>query len=180
LQFSRAFLPNKAQYFALGIAAAAVVRGEGERGYLAVLLGTLVLCDLEGGVEKLVAPLVWTVCLAAQCSTISFPRNGAVYTARLLRGWRGAFWWVTRVLQSRPLVWLGAVSYCIYLVNEPVQKLLGVVLALLVQGDAGLFTVLWLPGAVLLPILAAWWLHERIELPAQRYGRGIALAVNVQ
>ena len=59
-------------------------------------------------------------------------------------------------LRSRPLVWLGAVSYCIYLVNEPVQKLLGVTLALVVQGDATLFTALWLPGAVVLPILAAW------------------------
>jgi peptidoglycan/LPS O-acetylase OafA/YrhL len=85
-----------------------------------------------------------------------------------------------RVLRSRPLVWLGAISYCVYLVNEPVQKLLGVALAAFVQGDATLFTALWLPGAVLLPILAAWWLHEWIELPAQRYGRGMALAVNVQ
>jgi peptidoglycan/LPS O-acetylase OafA/YrhL len=79
------------------------------------------------------------------------------------------------VLQSRPLVWLGAVSYCIYLVNEPVQKLLGVTLASLVQGDAALFTALWIPGAVVLPILASWWLHEWVEVPAQRYGRGVAL-----
>jgi peptidoglycan/LPS O-acetylase OafA/YrhL len=88
---------------------------------------------------------------------------------------------VALVLESRPLVWLGAVSYCIYLVNEPVQKLLGVSLSLLVRGDATLFTLLWLPGATMLPLLAAWWLHEWIELPAQRYGRGIAMAaVNVQ
>ncbi len=84
------------------------------------------------------------------------------------------------VLQSRPLVRLGALSYCIYLVNEPAQKLLGVTLAVLVQGNPAVFTALWLPGAVALPILAAWWLHRWIELPAQRYGRGIALAVNVQ
>ena len=58
--------------------------------------------------------------------------------------------------------------------NEPVQKLLGVTLAALVQGDAVLFTALWLPGAVVLPIFASWWLHERIERPAQRYGRGLA------
>jgi hypothetical protein len=37
-----------------------------------------------------------------------------------------------------------------------------------------LFTALWLPGAVVLPIVASWWLHERIEVPAQRYGRGVA------
>ena len=83
------------------------------------------------------------------------------------------------MLQSRALVWLGAVSYCTYLVNEPVQKLLGVALAMLAHGDATLFTALWIPGAIILPILAAWWLHEWIELPAQRYGRDMAL-VNVQ
>jgi peptidoglycan/LPS O-acetylase OafA/YrhL len=80
------------------------------------------------------------------------------------------------LLQSRPLVWLGAISYCIYLVNEPVQKLLGVTLAMLAQGDAGWFTALWIPGAIALPILASWWLHEWIEVPAQRRGRGLALA----
>jgi peptidoglycan/LPS O-acetylase OafA/YrhL len=77
-------------------------------------------------------------------------------------------------LRSRLLVWLGAVSYCIYLVNEPVQKLLGVALAVTVQGNAALFTALWLPGAVVLPILAAWWLHEWIEAPALRWGRAMA------
>ncbi len=80
------------------------------------------------------------------------------------------------LLQSPPLVWLGAVSYCIYLVHEPVQRLLGIALAALVRGDAPLFTALWIPGAVVLPVLAAWWLHGRVEVPAQRYGRGIARA----
>ncbi len=67
-QFSRAFLPNKAQYFALGIASAIVVR-EGAKGlgsYLPVLGATLVLCIGRGGADKLLPPLVWTVCLAAQ------------------------------------------------------------------------------------------------------------------
>jgi peptidoglycan/LPS O-acetylase OafA/YrhL len=59
-------------------------------------------------------------------------------------------------------------------VNEPVQKLLGVALAVTVQGNAALFTALWLPGAVVLPILAAWWLHEWIEAPALRWGRAMA------
>ena len=79
------------------------------------------------------------------------------------------------------MVWLGAVSYCIYLINEPIQKLIGVGLAYLTQGSATLFIATWIPGSILLPILAAWWLHDWIELPAQRYGRGVALAtVNVQ
>jgi peptidoglycan/LPS O-acetylase OafA/YrhL len=77
-------------------------------------------------------------------------------------------------LRSRQLVWLGAVSYCLYLVNEPVQKVLGVTLAVIVQGDAALFTALWLPGAVVLPVLAAWLLHEWIEAPTLRRGRALA------
>jgi peptidoglycan/LPS O-acetylase OafA/YrhL len=156
-QFSRAFLPNKAQYFALGMASAIIVR-QGNKAlgaYVAVLVATLVLCVAQGGVDKLLPPLVWAACLAAQ---LSVPSMGALAAA----------------LRSRPLVWLGAVSYCLYLVNEPVQKLLGVTLAVVVQGNATLLTALWLPGAVVLPVLAAWLLHEWIEAPTLRWGRALA------
>jgi peptidoglycan/LPS O-acetylase OafA/YrhL len=203
-QFSRAFLPNKAQYFALGVASAIVVRQEagGLGAYALVLTATLALSALQGGIDKLLPPILWSVCLTAQLhvssrlqSSSPFQSSSAPHSSSLLhssslrkRGSRtgsahAAFAWVpvcagmtASVLQSRPLVWLGALSYCIYLVNEPVQKLLGVTLAIAVRGDAAWFTTLWIPGAVLLPILASWWLHERIELPAQRYGRDMALA----
>src|SRR5271166_5735469 len=127
------------------------------------------LCAVQGGADKLLPPLVWTVCLAAQVLPSSPRKRGSGGWVPACAGMMAA------VLQSRPLVWLGAVSYCIYLVNEPLQKLLGVTLAMLVHGDAALFTALWIPGAVALPILASWWLHERVEVPAQRYGRGLAL-----
>jgi peptidoglycan/LPS O-acetylase OafA/YrhL len=169
-QFSRAFLPNKAQYFALGVVSAVLVRDGATRwgDYLAVIAATLVLCLIEGGPDKLLPPLVWTACLAAQLYSSSPRRQGP-------GGWIPAFaGMAAAVLQSRPLVWLGAVSYCIYLVNEPVQKLLGVTLATVAQGDVALFTALWIPLAVALPILAAWWLHERVEVPALRRGRDLA------
>ena len=202
-QFSRAFLPNKAQYFALGIASAIVVRQEadGVAAYVLVLTVTLALSALQGGIDKLLPPILWSACLAAQLSSssslhessslrssfsldASSPLRSSPPRKRGSRtGAAAAFAWVpacagmtASVLQSRPLVWLGALSYCIYLVNEPVQKLLGVTLAIAVRGNAALFTALWIPSAVLLPILASWWLHERIERPAQRYGRGMALA----
>jgi peptidoglycan/LPS O-acetylase OafA/YrhL len=165
-QFSRAFLPNKAQYFALGIASAVVVR-KGDKGlgvFMGVLAVTLVLCAAQGGVDKLLPPMVWSVCLAAQLRSAPSSASMTGMTMGLLAA----------TLRSRPLVWLGAVSYCIYLVNEPVQKLLGVTLAVVVQGNAALFTALWLPGAIVLPVLAAWWLHERIEAPALRWGRAQA------
>ncbi len=101
-RFSRAFLPNKAQYFALGIAAAALQRkpqtGSALR-YAGVLGATLTLCAAGGG-AKLWAPLIWTVCLAAQIS----PRP---------RGMRQ----LAAILASRPLLWLGAVSYCVSLLS---------------------------------------------------------------
>jgi peptidoglycan/LPS O-acetylase OafA/YrhL len=190
-QFSRAFLPNKAQYFALGIVSAIVVR-QGTKGlgaYLAVLAATLVLCVMQGGIDKLLPPIVWSVCLAAQLLCHCEERSDAAISIGM-RNWPEiaspsarngryticfrALGLLAAALRSRPLVWLGAVSYCVYLVNEPVQKLLCMALALAVQGDAALFTALWLPGAVVLPVLAAWWLHERIEAPALRWGRAVA------
>ena len=172
-QFSRAFLPNKAQYFALGVVSALVVREEpgGLRLYLAVLACVLALCIAKGA-DKLLPPLIWTACLAAQLW--SSARCTGQPEAWALTFVRRAVRWLAALLQSPPLVWLGALSYSIYLVHEPVQRLLGVVLASLVRGDAALFTALWIPGAVVLPVLAAWWLHVRVEVPAQRYGRGMA------
>jgi peptidoglycan/LPS O-acetylase OafA/YrhL len=159
-QFSRAFLPNKSQYFALGIASALVVRqgAKGWSAYLVVLGATVALCVVQGGIDKMLPPMVWTACLAAQLMP------DRVYGLRLLAA----------LLRSRPLVWLGAISYCLYLVNEPVQKLVGVVLAIAVRGDAALFTALWIPAAVGLPVLAAWGLHAWIETPALRRGRAAA------
>ena len=85
-QFSRAFLPNKAQYFALGDGQRDAWCATGGRRcvpYLAVLAATLALCVVQGGIDKLLPPVVWTACLAAQlCS--SFPDAGT-------RGWVPAF-----------------------------------------------------------------------------------------
>src|SRR5579863_2097336 len=140
-QFSRAFLPNKAQYFALGVVSAVVVR-EGWKSYWPVFVGVLVLCAAQGGIDKLLPPVAWTLCLAVQCSILPLPLREGARGRGLGRGsidplsLSSPLRWVAAVLQSRSLVWLGAVSYCTYLVNEPVQKLLGVALAMLAHGDA--------------------------------------------
>ena len=156
-RFSRAFLPNKAHFFALGIASAAVLRDgppnqERFTRFCAVLTAVLAIC-LSGGVGKLAAPLIWALCLAAQ--TRATPLLSPL----------------SALLRARPLLWLGAISYCLYLVNEPIQKLLGVALARLAAGDPMFFTALWLPLAALLPLAAAWWLHHAIEQPALRWGK---------
>jgi peptidoglycan/LPS O-acetylase OafA/YrhL len=127
------------------------------RRFALVLCATLALCAAQGGLDKLGAPLIWTLCLRAQRG----------------RGTGQGGWglvWLAALLRAPPLLWLGALSYCIYLVNEPVQKML----VLVARGDGLLFTALWVPGAILLPLVAAWLLHANVEQPASRAGRGLS------
>jgi peptidoglycan/LPS O-acetylase OafA/YrhL len=155
LTFSRAFLPNEAAYFALGVASAALLASAASwRAFAAVLAITMLLCLLQGA-SKLAVPLVWLACLAAQL----LPRQTAT-------GWLA--WALTR----REMLWLGAVSYPLYLVHAPVQKLLGRALAVASGGDAAWFTALWLPASLLLPLGLAWLLHVWVEVPTMQRFRG--------
>jgi peptidoglycan/LPS O-acetylase OafA/YrhL len=160
-QFSRAFLPNQAHFFALGVASLAVVqqRRGGLLGYAATLAVTLVICARQDSLGKLLPPLIWTLCLAVQMR----PR---------MPGLR----WIGAALGCRATQFLGVISYCVYLVNEPVHKLLAWGLSRLADGDGAVFTALWLPGAVLLPVLASVWLHAYVEVPGLRWGRGLRAA----
>ncbi len=158
-QFSRAFLPNKAHFFALGVASVSIVRREsgGLLRYALVLAACLIVCATQGTAGKMLPPLVWTVCLWVQMLP------GAAGPGRI--GW---------LLRNRAMQYLGAISYCLYLVNEPIHKLTGVVLSHVANGDAGVFTLLWIPAATGLPIIAAIWLHTHVEVPALRWGRKVA------
>jgi peptidoglycan/LPS O-acetylase OafA/YrhL len=146
-QFSRAFLPNKAAYFALGVASAGLLRSSGGvQRYIVALAAVLVTGWFQGGAGKMLPPLVWTMCLGAEFFP-GLPLIGPV-------------------LRSRSAQWLGGLSYSLYLANEPVQKLLGVGLALLTNGDGRVFTLWWLPGSVGLPLCAAILLRKWVEIPA--------------
>ncbi len=155
-QFSRAFLPNKAHFFALGVASAGIVRGDQNRLalYALTLAACLIVCAGADSFGKLLPPLLWTLCLAAQIR----PRTAGL---RLLHA----------ALSSRTARWFGAISFCVYLVNEPIHKLLAAGLSRLAGGNALAFSVLWLPAAAALPVIAALLLHEHIEKPAMRWGR---------
>jgi peptidoglycan/LPS O-acetylase OafA/YrhL len=155
-RFSRAFLPNKAQYFALGIASAVWVDRRSLRPFAIVLGATLILTAAHGNPGKLVPPLLWTLCLAAQL----LPDRLALIALPLR--WRSA-------------QWFGAISYPIYLANEPVQKALAWLLVSVLPENPMAFDVVWLPAAVALPIGAAVLLHRYIEMPAHRWGRTLAL-----
>ncbi len=157
--FSRAFLPNKAHFFALGVAAALVVRQESGAllRYAVVLALTLVICATQAPIEKILAPLAWTACLTVQM----LPEG---------HGLRWAGW----LLRTRTAQYLGALSYCLYLVNEPIHKLLVAALSRIADTDALLFTLVWIPAAIVLPFLISVWLHRHVEVPALQFGRTAA------
>jgi peptidoglycan/LPS O-acetylase OafA/YrhL len=151
-QFSRAFLPNKAEYFALGIASGGWVDRRSRRWFAIVLGATLILCAANGDAGKLLPPLIWTLCLAAQ-----------LHAGGILNPLR----WGT-------VQWLGALSYPLYLANEPIQKVLCFLLTRLAAGNERVFTSMWIPAAVLVPIGVAALLHRYVEQPALRWGRDLA------
>ncbi len=144
-QFSRAFLPDAAGFFALGLASSVWLR-DGRVWPLAVVFVAVCLLGIAGGeVVKIVTPSVWMVVLAAQ-------RYGG--------GW-GLPW----LLDNKAAQFLGTVSYPLYLLNAPVQRAAAMFLAPFIGGNEVWFTVIWLPFAVAGPILAAWWLHRAVERP---------------
>jgi peptidoglycan/LPS O-acetylase OafA/YrhL len=158
-QFSRAFLGNKGHFFALGVASVAVVRGESGAliRYGLILTAALAICATQETLGKMLPPLVWTCCLLVQMR----PRTPGL---RMVGG----------LLRSSVAGYLGTISYCVYLVNEPIHKLTGSALSYLADGNAMLFTLLFVPAAIGLPILVSAVLHRYLEAPAQRWGRSAA------
>jgi peptidoglycan/LPS O-acetylase OafA/YrhL len=158
-QFSRAFLPNKAHFFALGVASVPVVRHESGalRRYASVLSACTVICFANGTLGKMLPPLAWTLCLMVQMRPDA---TGLRFAGVLLR--------------SRTARYLGAISYCLYLVNEPIHKIVGSALSQLTAGNSALFTALWIPLALGLPFLVSAWLHVYLEAPVLRWGRRAA------
>lgn len=135
---SRAFIGDAAPYFALGLATYQRFTA-GRSGLFWLCLALATLAGALQGPEKALAPLAWGWLVLAQRHT-----SGA---------------W----LEAKPLQFLGAVSYPLYLLNEPVQRLLALLLAPLARGNAPAFTALWLAPALLLPLLAAAALHYGFE-----------------
>jgi peptidoglycan/LPS O-acetylase OafA/YrhL len=141
---NRAFLPSAAGYFALGLATARRLKGAPPAEFAAVLA---LACLCAGGPDKALIPLAWALIVLAQ------------------RAPWGA------LLESRPLLWLGVLSYPLYLVNEPVQRALALVIA---PHAGGHFTILWLPLALATSVLCAWALHVGVETRFARSRRPAA------
>lgn len=74
---------------------------------------------------------------------------------------------VGRVLQWRPLVWLGAVSYSLYLVHVPIGGRVVNLLQRFADGAVGQIAVL--AAAVIVSLVATYVLYLLVERPAQRW-----------
>jgi peptidoglycan/LPS O-acetylase OafA/YrhL len=147
-QFSRAFLPDAAPYFALGLAAALWLRGGG-CGLLMLCAGVTAGLGFASPVQgRAVIPLLWLLALLVQTQP-RFPLLGAILDSRLAQ-------------------YLGAVSYPLYLLNEPVQRALILLFGRFSVGNAALFTWTWLPLALAMPVLIAILLHHGLEKPLMR------------
>jgi len=146
--FSRAFLPDAAGYFALGLASAAWLRGEGWRPLAVIFAVVSVLGFCSAEPSKGLIGAGWLLALGAQ----RFDSMPAL----------------PRLLESRVAQFLGAVSYPLYLLNEPVQRAAAMLLAPAAHGDAVLFTWLWLPVALAGPVAAAAVMHRWVERPFMR------------
>jgi peptidoglycan/LPS O-acetylase OafA/YrhL len=149
-QFSRAFLPDAAGYFGLGLASSVWLREGNWRPLAAVLLVVLALGLASGEIERALIGVGWMAALGAQ----RFPSMPLL----------------PKLLGSRPAQFLGAISYPLYLLNEPVQRAAAMLLAPLAHGNATLFTWTWLPIAIAGPILAATVMHRWLETPFLRVG----------
>jgi len=149
-QFSRAFLPDAAPYFALGLASAVWLRSRNPMPFLICLLAVSLLGFFSGTPSKALIGCGWTILLLAQ----RHPHMP------LLPG----------LLDSRIAQYLGAISYPLYLVNQPVQRGCAMLIAPLIHGSAMLFSVFWLPVALIAPVLGAMALHHWVEIPAMRLG----------
>ncbi len=150
-EFSRAFFPDAAPYFALGLASAARLHGE-RKFLLPCILGACAI-GLLTGPEKALPPLIWGGIMLAQA-----------------KPWGG-------ILEHRSLQYLGAVSYPLYLVNEPVQRAMALLIGPIAHGDAALFSTLFLPTSIALSLTLAAGLHHGIEIPCMAAPKNLSFPV---
>jgi peptidoglycan/LPS O-acetylase OafA/YrhL len=149
--FSRAFFPDAAPYFALGLASAAWAQGS--RLSLPLCIAGACAIGLAASPAKALPPLIWGLIVLAQ-----FCSWGAM-------------------LEHRALTYLGAISYPLYLVNEPVQRGLALILGPAAHGRAANFTAAFLPASIAVSLFLAAVLHRYVEQPFMRGRAKISLPV---
>ncbi len=92
---------------------------------------------------------------------------GAAGLIVLVLGGDKLTWWLRR----RSVLWLGAISYSLYLIHVPIFL---VVVYGLDRVGASLLPTLLLPLLIALSLAAAWLFHLAVERPARDWGRRLA------
>ncbi len=146
-QFSRAFLFNESIYFSLGIASVPLLRdGDGIRLFVWTAFIAMLLGALSENIFRALTPFAWMLCVLLQLRP-DFP---------VLRP-------LARLLAHPITLWFGAISYPLYLVNEPIQRVLAIIVASLTGPDRQAFASIWGLLAVTCPIAVAAALHGSVE-----------------
>lgn len=154
-EFSRAFFPAASAWFALGIASRQWLISNRPGLFIACLTGICLLAQFTGPDKSLTA-LAWGLILLAQ-----------------RQSWG-------RALALRPLLYLGSISYPLYLVNEPVERLLALWLGPLLGHQPLHFSLLFLPLSAFCSLAAAALLHHGVERPFMRHNHLSVIAPPVR
>lgn len=165
LQLETFNLPGFLGHFALGLAVGRLRRldrpiGSGVRR-----------ATFAAGLAFVVAPaLLWIPAGSTHFSVLSLAADTLVrplaacgFALVVLATASGG--WVTRVLSLKPLEWLGAISYSLYLIHIPIQIL--ALKAVPATEDRWGWAVVALCGSV----LAGWLLYRGVEAPAEVWRR---------
>ena len=160
-QPDRSFLPHEAWYFALGIASHGLLvsgRASATRWWWALSLAAATLLQWQQNpLMASAVPLLWIACLSCAMPAGAWPVRP-----------------MAAVLNAAPLQWLGRISYPLYLIHIPVQRLLMLALAPFVGSRPLAFSLLWGPAAFLVPLIVAYGLHCWVEVPCWRWARNRA------
>jgi peptidoglycan/LPS O-acetylase OafA/YrhL len=157
-QPGRSFLPHEAWYFAFGIASHGLLVAGTSRArwwwWVLSLDAAVLLQWQQNPLTAAVVPLLWIACLACAAPRMPPPARPLAW-----------------LLNAAPLQWLGRISYPLYLIHMPVQRLLMLALAPALSHHAVTFALLWGPAAILVPLMVAAALHHWVETPCWQWSR---------
>jgi peptidoglycan/LPS O-acetylase OafA/YrhL len=150
------------------VALAPFVREEFALHYAPPFVLGMALVAYRRGAVGLHALVLISLCLGVYwAAVLSEPETGAVVAL-------GALAIALRIRMPAVLVWLGGISYSLYLVHVPLAPLFVSGVKRFGLPVLGGWTWLWSAVAVAVAVAGAWLLHRLVEVPATRWSRRIA------